>query len=203
MSEDTGASRLGKHCDVWLKGCGKGPGLCEDLASEGTVRPGSRKGVGEHCALPRCYSSTPHGCHQPSLCIQLSSLSGASLSSSRVEAKSQGDGSRDVKGTENAARAQGTSIALLPARAMMRPGAAAPPLCSSAGRRQYRTGRREAANQPTAPLLPTGLALRHPASNPLCPGMPRQFWARPRRRAQPGLVQARASRSTEVSGSRQ
>lgn len=66
--------------------------------------------------------------HHPPLCIRLSSLRGAplfSLSSSGVQAKSQGDRDRDGKGTENAARARGTIISLPPARAMLRPGAAA------------------------------------------------------------------------------
>lgn len=46
-------------CNVWLKSCGKGPGLCEALASEGTDGPGSQKAVGEHCVFPRCYNYSP------------------------------------------------------------------------------------------------------------------------------------------------
>lgn len=54
----------------------------------------------------------PHCCRQPSLRLQLSSLSGASLYSlSQQELRqSLSDGDRDIKGSENTARAQVTAI---------------------------------------------------------------------------------------------
>ena len=139
----------------------------------------------------------------PLLGVQASSLRGASLISvlSGVEPGSQVKRERDIKGVENPRK--DPIISWLQGRATPRPGAAAPlpPQRTSAGQ-DPGTGEATASSQP--PSSPSaGWPSGHLALRPPLPGTHSQFWAGPWSAGSRRQAQAKASRSTGASGSRQ
>lgn len=122
-----------------------------------------------------------------------------SLFLSGVEAEFQGDGNR-CQGRGDCCMGPGGEHLIATGQGHAEAWSSCPTPCSSAGR-----GRQHRERLPASPQLPLpqGVGPVAPSFQSSTPWDISQFWARPGRRGQPGPVQARASRSTVVSGLRQ
>lgn len=122
-----------------------------------------------------------------------------SLFLSGVEAEFQGDGNR-CQGRGDCCMGPGGEHLIATGQGHAEAWSSCPTPCSSAGRgRQHRERLPASLQRP----LPQGVGPVAPSFQSSTPWDISQFWARPGRRGHPGPVQARASRSTVVSGLRQ